>query len=345
MMLGDDKVFIIAEAGVNHNGDKNIAYKLIDAAKDAGADAIKFQTFKAEKLVSGNTEMAKYQKENTKGDKTQFDMLKDLELDYNDFLELKEYCDRIGILFLSSPFDEESVNFLENLVAYYKVPSGEIVNYPYLRLIASKSKPIILSTGMAKLSEVEKALEVIYEVNRKAEIYLLHCTTNYPTPYEEVNLKAMITLKEAFKLPVGYSDHTDGIEIPVAAVSLGACIIEKHFTLDRNMIGPDHKASLEPEKFKTMVKAIRNVEKSLGDGIKRPTNSELQIKEVVRKKLVAAHDMEENDVVREGDITFKRAKDGLSPELFEIIIGKKLLKPIKKDEGFTLGHFMIEKSI
>ena len=339
------KVFIVAEAGVNHNGDKAIAYKLIDAAKAAGADAVKFQTFKAEKVISKDTSMASYQKKNIGQEESQLDMVKDLELSYSDFEELKAYCDKKGIIFLSSPFDEDSIDFLENLVPYYKIPSGEIVNKPYLQRVASKHKPMIMSTGMATLSDVEKALGDIYSVDKDAEIYLLHCTTNYPTPYEEVNLKAMITLKEAFKLPVGYSDHTDGIEIPVAAVSLGACIIEKHFTLDRNMIGPDHKASLEPEKFKTMVKAIRNVEKSLGDGIKKPTNSELQIKEVVRKKLVAAHDMEENDVVMEGDITFKRAKDGLSPELFEIIIGKKLLKPIKKDEGFTLGHFMIEKSI
>lgn len=341
-MLGGDKVFIIAEAGVNHNGDKTIAYKLIDAAKDAGANAVKFQTFKAEKIISRHTNMATYQRENVGREESQLSMVKSLELSYDDFNELKAYCDEKGIIFLSSPFDEDSIDFLENLVPYYKIPSGEIVNKPYLQRVASKHKPMIMSTGMATLSDVEKALGDIYSVDKDAEIYLLHCTTNYPTPYEEVNLKAMITLKEAFKLPVGYSDHTNGIEIPVAAVALGACIIEKHFTLDRNMQGPDHKASLEPDDFKSMVRAIRNVEDALGNGIKRPTKSEDEIKNVVRKKLVAVRDMKKGQIIELADVTLKRVNVGLSADFLDIIIGKRLIKGIREDEGFTWSHFMEE---
>ncbi len=341
-MLGGDEVFIIAEAGVNHNGDKTIAYKLIDAAKDAGANAVKFQTFKAEKIISRHTNMATYQRENVGREESQLSMVKSLELSYDDFNELKAYCDEKGIIFLSSPFDEDSIDFLENLVPYYKIPSGEIVNKPYLQRVASKHKPMIMSTGMATLSDVEKALGDIYSVDKDAEIYLLHCTTNYPTPYEEVNLKAMITLKEAFKLPVGYSDHTNGIEIPVAAVALGACIIEKHFTLDRNMQGPDHKASLEPDDFKSMVRAIRNVEDALGNGIKRPTKSEDEIKNVVRKKLVAVRDMKKGQIIELADVTLKRVNVGLSADFLDIIIGKRLIKGIREDEGFTWSHFMEE---
>lgn len=341
-MLGNDKVFIIAEAGVNHNGDKNIAYKLIDAAKAAGADAVKFQTFKAEKMISKHTNMASYQKKNIGQEESQLDMVKDLELSYSDFEELKAYCDKKGIIFLSSPFDEDSIDFLENLVPCYKIPSGEIVNHLYLQHMASKHKPMIMSTGMATLSDVEKALDDIYSVDKDAEIYLLHCTTNYPTLYSEVNLRSMLTLREAFKLPVGYSDHTNGIEIPVAAVALGACVIEKHFTLDRNMKGPDHKASLEPDDFERMVRAIRNVEDALGNGIKRPTKSEEEMKNVVRKKLVAAHDLERGEIIKRNDVTLKRSNTGLSPEFLNVIDGKKLIKGIKEDEGFSWSHFMEE---
>ncbi|WGS66034.1 N-acetylneuraminate synthase [Marinitoga aeolica] len=337
-----DKVYIIAEAGVNHNGDINIAYKLIDAAVEAGVDAVKFQTFKANKLVSKYADMASYQKRSLGNSSEQLKMLEKLELKFDDFIKLKKYCDEKGIEFLSSPFDLESIKFLEKLMPYYKIPSGEIVNYPYLRKIAEKNKPIIMSTGMATLSEVEKALDTIYEVNNNVEIYLLHCTTNYPTPYEEVNLKAMITLKEAFKLPVGYSDHTLGIEVPIAAVAMGAQIIEKHFTLDKNLPGPDHKASLEPHELKEMVKSIRNIEKALGNGIKKPNKSEIEIKEVARKKLVAARDIKNGEIITEKDISIKRSNIGLSPEYYEIIIGKKLLKKIKEDEGFTWNHFMEE---
>jgi len=333
-------VFIIAEAGVNHNGDVNLAYKLIDEAKEAGADAVKFQTFKAEKVLSKYTKMADYQKKNLGKEVSQIEMVKSLELSYNDFEKLKNYCDEKGIIFLSSPFDKESVDFLDKLVPYYKIPSGEIVNYPYLKHIASKNKPIIMSTGMANLSNVEKALDTIYSVNNTVEIYLLHCTTNYPCPYDEVNLKAMLTLKEVFKLPVGYSDHTLGIEVPIAAVAIGAQIIEKHFTLDKNLLGPDHKASLEPNELKAMVNAIRNIEKALGNGIKKPNKSEKEIEKVVRKKLVATRDIKSGETISEKDIAIKRSNIGLSPDFLEVIIGKKIIKNIKEDEGFTWEHFM-----
>ena len=334
-------VFIIAEAGVNHNGDVNLAYKLIDEAKEAGADAVKFQTFKAEKVLSKYTKMADYQKKNLGKEVSQIEMVKSLELSYNDFEKLKNYCDEKGIIFLSSPFDKESVDFLDKLVPYYKIPSGEIVNYPYLKHIASKNKPIIMSTGMANLSNVEKALDTIYSVNKTVEIYLLHCTTNYPCPYDEVNLKAMLTLKEVFKLPVGYSDHTLGIEVPIAAVAIGAQIIEKHFTLDKNLLGPDHKASLEPIELKAMVNAIRNIEKALGDGIKKPNKSEKEIEGVVRKKLIATRDIKSGETISEKDIAIKRSNIGLAPDFLEVIIGKKIIKNIKEDEGFTWEHFMI----
>jgi len=334
------KTFIIAEAGVNHNGDKNLAYKLIDIAKESGADAVKFQTFKAARIISKNTQMADYQKKNLGKEDSQIEMIKKLELSYKDFEDLKKYCGEKGIIFLSSPFDEESIEFLDKLVPYYKIPSGEIVNYRYLKLIAEKNRPIIMSTGMANLSDVEKALDTIYSINQDAEIYLLHCTTNYPAPYEEVNLKAMITLKEAFKIPVGYSDHTLGIEVPIAAVAMGAQIIEKHFTLDRNLPGPDHKASLEPNELKAMVNAIRNIEKALGNGIKKPNKSEKEIEKVVRKKLVATRDIKSGETISEKDIAIKRSNIGLSPDFLEVIIGKKIIKDIKEDEGFTWEHFM-----
>jgi len=285
--------------------------------------------------------MADYQKKNLGKEDSQIEMIKKLELSYKDFEDLKEYCDEKNIIFLSSPFDEESIEFLDKLVPYYKIPSGEIVNYPYLKLIAEKNKPIIMSTGMANLSDVEKALDTIYSINQDAEIYLLHCTTNYPAPYEEVNLKAMITLKEAFKLPVGYSDHTLGIEVPIAAVAMGAQIIEKHFTLDRNLPGPDHKASLEPNELKAMVNAIRNIEKALGNGIKKPNKSEKEIEKVVKKKLIATRDIKSGETISEKDIAIKRSNIGLSPDFLEVIIGKKIIKNIKEDEGFTWEHFMI----
>lgn len=339
-MIGKGGVFIIAEAGVNHNGKLDLAFKLVDVAKEAGADAVKFQTFKTENVVAEKADMAEYQKRNVSKSKTQYEMIKELELSFDDFVKIKKYCDEKGILFLSSPFDHESIDFLEPLVPYYKIPSGEIVNYPYLEHIAYKRKPIIMSTGMASLGEVERALDVIYNTNSDAKVYLLHCTTNYPTPFEEVNLRAMLTLKEAFKLPVGYSDHTLGIEVPIAAVALGAVIIEKHFTLERNLPGPDHKASLEPEELKIMVRSIRNIEMALGDGVKRPNKSEESIRAVVRKSLVAARSISTGKIVGKDDIAVKRANEGLKPEFMYIILGKRLRKPIRKGEAFTWEHFM-----
>ena len=339
-----NRTFIIAEAGVNHNGNVQFAYRLVDAAVNCGANAIKFQTFRTEKIISKNVAKAQYQRDNTSQDESQFEMIKKLELSYNDFINIKHYCDEKQIIFLSTPDEEESLDFLCDVinVPYIKVGSGEITNLPFLKRVASKNKPIILSTGMAYIGEVEKALDTIYSTNNNANVILLHCTTNYPTPYEEVNLRAMLTLREAFKLPVGYSDHTIGVEIPVAAVAMGACIIEKHFTLDRNMQGPDHKASLEPDDFERMVRAIRNVEDALGNGIKRPTKSEEEMKNVVRKKLVAAHDLERGEIIKRNDVTLKRSNTGLSPEFLNVIVGKKLIKGIKEDEGFSWSHFMEE---
>jgi len=337
--IDTSKVFIIAEAGVNHNGSLHLAYQLIDVAKDTGADAIKFQTFKAENVVSKLTDKAEYQKENTGTAESQLEMIKKLEISFDGFIKLKKYCDKKGIIFLSTPFDHQSIDFLYDLVDIYKIPSGEIINHPYLKHIAAKNKPIIMSTGMANLGEVEEAIKIIRAVNSKAKISLLHCTTNYPTSYEEVNLKAMQTLAAAFKLPVGYSDHTLGIEVPVAAVAMGAKIIEKHFTLDKKLPGPDHRASLEPDELKGMVKAIRNIEKALGDGIKRPNKSETEIMKVARRSLIATRDIRAGEIIKESDITIKRPGTGILPKFKEIIIGMKLVNDIRQDEPFRWENF------
>jgi len=337
--INTSKVFIIAEAGVNHNGSLDFAYQLIDVAKDAGADAIKFQTFKAENVVSRLADKAEYQKKTTGSDKSQLEMIKKLEISFDDFIKLKKYCGKKGIMFLSTPFDHQSIDFLYDLVDIYKIPSGEIINYPYLKHIAAKNKPIIMSTGMANLGEVEEAINTIRSVNSKAKISLLHCTTNYPTPYEEVNLKAMQTLAAAFKLSVGYSDHTLGIEVPIAAVAMGAKIIEKHFTLDKNLHGPDHKASLEPGELKEMIKAIRNIEMALGDGIEKPNKSEIEIMKVTRRSLVASRDIEAGEVIKESDIAIKRPGTGILPKFKEIVIGMKLINDIRQDEPFRWENF------
>ncbi len=334
-----NSVFIIAEAGVNHNGRLDLAYQLIDVAKDAGADAIKFQTFKAENVVSKLADKAEYQKKTTGSDKSQLEMIKRLELSFDDFVKLKKYCDKKEIMFLSTPFDYQSIDFLYDLVDIYKIPSGEIINYPYLKYIAAKNKPIIMSTGMANLGEVEEAINTIREVNSEAEISLLHCTTNYPTSYEEVNLNAMQTLVAAFKLPVGYSDHTLGIEVPIAAVAMGAKIIEKHFSLDKNLPGPDHKASLEPGELKEMVKAIRNIEMALGDGIKKPNKSEIEIMKVARRSLTATRDIRVGEIIKESDIAIKRPGTGIMPKFKEIIIGMKLINDIRQEEPFRWENF------
>jgi N,N'-diacetyllegionaminate synthase len=326
-----NKTFIIAEAGVNHNGSIATAIKLIDAALFAGVDAIKFQTFKAESLVTRSAEKAKYQNEST-GHGTQYDMLKSLQLSFEDHVTLAKYCKECGITFISTPFDFESVDLLETLkVPLYKIGSGDLTNTPLLKYIAKLKRPIILSTGMANLGEVERAIEVIEEAG-SSEISLLHCTSNYPTAYEDVNLNAMITLRNAFKLRVGYSDHTKGIEVPISAVALGAQIIEKHFTLDKNMEGPDHKASLEPFELKQMVDAIRNIERALGDGVKKCNKNEEDTKKVARKSIVAGRNILEGEILTYENISFKRPGNGLSPDFADKVIGKVAKYDIKEDE-------------
>lgn len=327
-----NKVFIIAEAGINHNGNIEIAKKLIDAAVIAGADAVKFQTFKAEKLVTQFAVKAKYQQKNTSSSESQFEMLKKLQLSTANYRELFLYCKQKNIIFMSTPFDEESADFLEKIgMKIFKIPSGEITNIYLLQHIAKKKKSIILSTGMADLGEIEKAVNWIYTINSMADLTLLHCTSSYPAATEDVNLSAIKTMRKVFGLPVGYSDHTIGIEIPIAAVAIGATVIEKHFTLDKNMEGPDHKTSLEPPELKTMVKAIRNVEKAIGDGIKKITLSEKNTKEVSRKSLTAKRNIKSGEVIKINDIDIKRPGTGISPEFKEIIAGMQVKKNIKVD--------------
>ncbi len=331
-----DKVFIIAEAGVNHNGDLRLAERLVDAAVEAGADAVKFQTFKAERVVAATAKRAEYQKKNMpEKDETQFAMLKRLELGFDDFRELKSYCGRRGIVFLSSPFDLESIDFLDELgVPYFKIPSGEITNLPFLRRIGRKRRPIILSTGMSTLGEIEGAVEILRKAGTQ-ELTLLHCTTSYPAPPEEVNLRAMLTLEQAFGLPVGYSDHTIGFAVPVAAAALGASVIEKHLTLDCRMEGPDHKASLEPAEFKSMVEAVRMVEKSLGDGLKKPTMRELEIMPAVRRSITAAMDIRAGERIMEECLTVKRPGTGISPIFWDFLLEREARCDILVDTVLT----------
>jgi N,N'-diacetyllegionaminate synthase len=330
----ENKTFIIAEAGVNHNGNIEIAKKMIEVAKECGADAIKFQTFKAEKVISRYAPKAEYQKQTTGETDSQLEMVKKLELSFDDFIALKEYCDKLNIMFLSTPFDFESIDFLNDLgLEIFKIPSGEITNLPYLEKIGKLGKKVILSTGMADLGEIEDALDILTSCGTKKEdITILHCNTEYPTPYEDVNLLAMLTIKEAFKVKVGYSDHTLGIEVPIAAVALGASVIEKHFTLDRNMQGPDHKSSLEPNELKAMVKAIRNVEKALGDGIKKPSPSEIKNKIIVRRSIVAKRNIKRGEIFNEENITAKRPATGISPMRWYEILGKTATRDYKEDE-------------
>ena len=330
------KTFIIAEAGVNHNGDVAIAKKLVDAAVEAGADAVKFQTFKAGKIVTATAAKATYQTENTGAGETQLEMLKRLELSPSAHEELAGYCEKKGIIFLSTPFDAESADMLDMLgMKIFKIPSGEITNKSLIEHIALKRKPIILSTGMSYIGEVEKAIGWINESwmqwNEKPQLTLLHCVSNYPALPEDSNLLAIKTMEKAFRLPVGYSDHTPGIEVAIAAVALGAKVIEKHFTLDRDMAGPDHKASLEPEGFKTMVKAIRSVEKSLGDGIKRPVQNEEDTKIAARRSLVAARDIMAGKIISSDDVAVKRPGDGILPEFKDIIVGMRARQNIAAD--------------
>lgn len=331
------KTIIIAEAGVNHNGDMAIARGLIDAASTAGADYVKFQTFKTENLVSCNATTAEYQ-QNATGETSQFAMLKRLELTRNQHLELMDYCREKGVKFLSTAFDLDSIDFLNTLnLDFWKIPSGEITNYPYLARIAKTGQPIIMSTGMCDNADIENALTALYENGAiKENITILHCNTQYPTPFEDVNLKAMRTIAERFGVSVGYSDHTQGIEIPIAAVALGATVIEKHFTLDRNMEGPDHKASLEPMELKNMVSAIRNIEKALGNGDKNISSSEIPNKTVARKSIVAAKHIKKGELLTEDNITVKRPGNGISPMRWKEVLGTIASKEYFPDELIEL---------
>ncbi len=328
-------IFIIAEAGVNHNGDINLAKKLIDVAVDAGVDAVKFQTFKAEKLVSKNTKKAKYQQENMQEtDDSQFNMLKKLELGIDTHHELINYCKAKNIIFLSTPFDHDSIELLNDLeLEIFKIPSGEITNLPYLRKIGSLKKQVILSTGMADIGEIEDALNILVEAGtRKDNITVLHANTMYPTPMEDVNLKAMVTIGNTFNVAYGYSDHTLGIEVPVAAVAMGASCIEKHFTLSKTMKGPDHKASLEPNELKEMVKAIRNIELALGSSVKKPSKSEILNKEVARKSIVATCEIKKGEIFTEENLAIKRPGNGISPMRWDEVVGSVASKDYMEDE-------------
>jgi N,N'-diacetyllegionaminate synthase len=327
-------VFIIAEAGVNHNGDINLAKKLIDVAVEAGADAVKFQTFKADKVVTKSAQKAQYQKETTNKEESQYEMIKKLELNKDAYYELIHYCKSKNIIFLSTPFDHESIDLLNELgMEIFKIPSGEITNLPYLRHIGSLGKEIILSTGMANLGEIEDALDILVTSGTpKDRITVLHATTEYPCPIEDVNLRAMQTIACAFGVKTGYSDHTNGIEVPIAAVAMGATVIEKHFTLDREMEGPDHKASLEPDELKAMVKAIRNIEKALGDGIKKPSPSEIKNMSIARKSIVAARAIQKGERFSENNLTIKRPGTGISPMRWDEVIGTVATMDYDEDE-------------
>jgi N,N'-diacetyllegionaminate synthase len=323
-----NKVIIIAEAGVNHNGDIQVAKKLIDVAVDAGVDYVKFQTFKADSLVSKSAKKAEYQTVNVNdGDDSQYAMLKNLELSHENHLELMSYCAERKIQFFSTAFDVEGVNYLNDLgLSFFKIPSGEITNYPYLRAIALWGKPVIMSTGMCSEIEIKQAMDVLLKFGLKKEnISILHCNTEYPTPMKDVNLKAMLAIQKTFGVQIGYSDHTLGIEVPIAAVALGATIIEKHFTLDRTLPGPDHVASLEPLELKAMVTAIRNIELAMGgDGEKKPSESEIKNIGIARKSIHLNSNLSKGHVITEEDIISLRPGDGISPMEWENIIGKKL---------------------
>ncbi|MBT6524129.1 MAG: N-acetylneuraminate synthase [Kordiimonadaceae bacterium] len=328
------KVFIIAEAGVNHNGSTELAKKLIDVAVHSGADAIKFQTFKAENLVSKKAQKAEYQKQTTDSKESQFEMIKKLELDVDTHQALMAYCAEKNILFLSTPFDHDSINLLNKLgLDIFKIPSGEITNSPYLKQIGALNKQVILSTGMANLGEIEAALAVLVSAGtQRKRITVLHANTMYPTPMEDVNLKAMQTIGQAFDIAYGYSDHTLGIEVDIAAVAMGASVIEKHFTLDKTMEGPDHKASLEPDELKAMVKAIRNIELALGSRVKQVSNSERPNMAVARKSLIAKIDIKQGEQFTENNLTIKRPGAGISPMRWDEVIGQTAQKNYLADD-------------
>ena len=332
--MSANKVFIIAEAGVNHNGSIELAYKLIDIAVEAGADAVKFQTFKAENLVTKSADKADYQKQTTDESESQFEMIKKLELDFDIHKKLINYCKEKDIMFLSTPFDHESIDLLNELqLQIFKIPSGEITNLPYLRHIGSLGKRVVLSTGMSTLQEVDDALNVLTGAGTKKEnITVLHANTMYPTPFEDVNLNAMLTIQQECGVTVGYSDHTLGIEVDIAAVAMGASIIEKHFTLDKTMDGPDHQASLEPKELKAMVSAIRNIEKALGGNGKKPSPSEGINIDIVRKSIVATKTIKKGELLSDDNISTKRPGTGLSPMKWDEVIGTVASKNYQSDE-------------
>jgi len=327
-------IFIIAEAGVNHNGSVKLAMRLVDYAKKAGADAVKFQTFKADLVASNLAPKAQYQKFTTGQNESQLEMLRKLELKDKDFFKLFEYCKKKKIIFLASAFDLKSVDLLNDLgMTIFKIPSGEINNLPFLRKIGSLKKKVIISTGISTLKDVRRALAILVRAGtKKKDIIVLHCVTQYPPPFCDVNLKAMLTIKDTFGVRVGYSDHTQGIEIPIAAAALGACVIEKHLTLDRNMRGPDHTASIEPQEFSAMVRAIRNVEISLGNGIKRPAGSEKKNLLIVRRSIVAAKDIHKGEKFNPDNLAVKRPGNGLSPMCWDNLMGKAARRDFRKDE-------------
>jgi len=336
-----EKVIIIAEAGVNHNGDMSLAKKLVDAAANAGADFVKFQTFKAKNIVTKTANKAKYQTLNSINNESQFEMLKKLELSQTNHNELINHCNKRNINFFSTAFDCEGLEYLNNLdLDFFKIPSGEITNFPYLKKISLIGKPVILSTGMSNMQEIDAAVKLLLSEKLKIEdITILHCNTEYPTPMVDVNLKAMISIKKKFNVKVGYSDHTLGIEVPIAAVAMGAKVIEKHFTLDRNLDGPDHASSLEPDELSLMVKSIRNVELAcLGNGLKTPSKSEIKNIKIVRKSMHIVRGMKKGQIISEYDIAVLRPNNGLNPMEWNKVIGKKLTKNIRSGECLTWDY-------
>ena len=334
----NNHVIIIAEAGVNHNGSLELAKKLVEEAADAGVDYIKFQTFKSEGSVSKYAPKAEYQISNTGTTESQIDMLKKLELPYEAFVELYSFCKSKGIGFLSSSTDKESVEFLRTLnMDFWKIPSGEVTNYLYLKKVASFNMPTLFSTGMSTMEEVSQAIKVLLENGiEKKNLIILHCNTEYPTPFTDVNLRAMQAMHDEFKLQIGYSDHTTGIEVPIAAVAMGATVIEKHFTLDRKLQGPDHKASLEPQELKAMVRAIRNIEQALGDGEKHVSESERKNIAIARKSIVASRDIRQGEILTEDNLMVKRPGTGISPMRWNDVLGKKAIRNFKEDEIIEL---------
>ena len=330
------KVFIIAEAGVNHNGSFQIALRLIEKAAECGADCVKFQTYITENAISRYAPKADYQIAATGNSTSQFDMVKKLQLSFDDFRMLKTHCENIGIQFLSTPFDLDSIAFLDTLhMPFWKIPSGEVTNLPYLLAIAKTEKPVVMSTGMCEIYEIQNAIDVL-KANGTPSICLLQCNTEYPTPYSDVNLNAMLTMKEHFRVNIGYSDHTRGIEIPIAATALGATIIEKHFTLDCNMEGPDHQASLNPDAFARMVRGVRNVEAALGNGMKNVSSSEKNNIDVARKCIVAKTRIMKGELLTENNITTKRPGTGISPMKWFEVLGRTAVKTFEEDEMITL---------